>query len=134
MTAITIVDNESITVQCLPERGIIYHTIHAPIGGQPLRDALLAGSEALKEHRATKWLSDDRKNGPLSAEDAEWGSTVWHRQTIALGWKYWALVVPEALEAAGAMSPVIDSLYALGLRMRVFSKLEDAFAWLDSVE
>ncbi|MCE7947631.1 MAG: hypothetical protein DYG88_09410 [Chloroflexi bacterium CFX4] len=133
MTAITIVDTDFITIQYLPDKKIIYHVIHSPISGQPLRDALLAGTAALKQYGATKWLSDDRKNGPLSPEDAEWG-VAWNRQTVALGWKYWAIVVPEAIEAAGSMSPVIDNLYRMGVQMRVFSQLEDAFAWLDSVE
>lgn len=133
MAFITIVDNESITVQYLPDKKIIYHTVHKPISGQPLREALWAGTQALRQYGATKWLSDDRKNGPLSPEDAEWG-VEWSRQTVASGWKYWAIVVPEAIEAAGSLSPAISSLHQLGLQMRIFSLLEDAFAWLDSVE
>ncbi len=133
MRSITIIDNESITIQYLPDKKIIYHTIHKPISGQPLREALMAGTEALRQYGATKWLSDDRKNGPLPPEDAEWG-VAWNRQTVAVGWKYWAIVVPKTIEAAGSMSPAISSLYDLGLQMRVFSQLEDAFAWLESVE
>jgi hypothetical protein len=133
LTAITIIDNESITIQYLPDKKIIYHTVHKPVSGQPLRDALMEGTKALRQYGAAKWLSDDRKNGPLSTEDAAWG-VAWNRQTVAAGWKYWAIVVPKTIEAAGSMSPVIDNLYRLGVQMRVFSQLEDAFAWLDSVE
>ncbi len=134
MAPITIVDTEFITIQYLPDKKIIYHTVHKPISGQPLREALIAGTEALQQYGATKWLSDDRKNGPLPLEDAEWGFNVWNRQAVSVGWEYWALVVPEAIEAAGSMTPVIDNLYQLGLRMRVFTKLEDAFEWLESLE
>jgi hypothetical protein len=134
VTPLTIVDTAYITIQYLPDKKMIYHVMHKPVSGQPLRDALMEGTEALRQYGVTKWLSDDRKGGPLPPEDAEWGFNVWNRRTVEMGWKYWALVVPEAIEAAGSMMPVIDSLYQLGLRMRVFTKLEDAFAWLDSVE
>lgn len=134
MEFITVVNNEFISVQYLPDKKIIYHVIHQPISGQPLRDALDAGTEALQRYGATKWLSDDRKNGPLPPEDAEWGFTVWQPRTIKSGWKYWALVVPKAIEAAGSMVPVMENLYELGLRMRVFTDVDEAFTWLDSFE
>lgn len=134
MSPIIIVENEYITVQYLPDKKIIYHTIHKPIDGQPLKDALNAGTDALEEYRACKWLSDDRKNGPLSPEMMEWGRNTWDIRTIAAGWKYWADVVPEAIANAGTMVPVVDALYELGLRMMVFTDLEKAFAWLDRFE
>ncbi len=37
MANITIAENEYISVEYMPERGVIYHTVHKPIGGQPLR-------------------------------------------------------------------------------------------------
>ncbi|PJF31778.1 MAG: hypothetical protein CUN51_02220 [Candidatus Thermofonsia Clade 1 bacterium] len=134
MQSITVVENKFISVQYLPDKKIIYHVIHQPISGQPLRDALNAGTEALQRYGATKWLSDDRENGPLPLEDAEWGFAVWQPRTIKLGWKYWALVVPEAIEAAGSMVSIMENLYELGLRMRVFTDVEEALAWLDSFE
>ncbi|GAB4508300.1 MAG: hypothetical protein OHK0046_00300 [Anaerolineae bacterium] len=130
----TIVENEYITLVYLPEKGVIYHTIHQPVEGQPLRDALLKGTAFLREHGVTKWLSDDRKNGPLSPEDAAWGIENWNQQTIEAGWKYWANVVPKEVEAAGSLTPTMNSLYEMGLRMMVFSSLEEAFEWLDSLE
>ncbi len=129
----TIVANDSITVEYLPDRGIIYHTVHKPISGQPLRDALNKGANFLREHHVTKWLSDDRKNGPLPQEDADWGFNDWNHRMINYGWKYWALVVPAELDAAGTMTPVIENLYQLGLRMMVFTDLKQAFEWLDSL-
>ena len=134
MSPIIIVDNEYITVQYLPDKKIIYHSIHKPVDGQLLKDALNAGTDALEKYGACKWLSDDRKNGPLSPEMMEWGRNTWDVRTIAAGWKYWADVVPEALANAGTMIPVVEALYELGLRMMVFTDLEKAIAWLDSVE
>jgi len=133
MSEIFIVDNENITVKCIPEKKLIYHIIHQPFSGQPFRDAINAGTEALKMYGATKWLSDDRKNGPLSQEDAEWGFTDWNPRAIRAGWKYWAMVVPESVVAAGSLAPTIEDLYRLGLRVMVFSDVDRAMAWLDKM-
>jgi hypothetical protein len=131
---IIVVDNEYITLRCLPDKKTIYHTIHRPVSGQIFRDALDAGTEALKKYGACKWLSDDRKNGPLAPEDVEWGFNDWNPRTIAAGWKYWALVVPPEVVAAGSLIPTIESLYKLGLRVMAFADLEEAIQWLDRME
>lgn len=134
MAPVTIVENEYITVQYIPEKQMIYHTVHKPITDtQLLKDALNAGTDALKKYGVYKWLSDDRKNGPLPPEVVEWGFEDWDPRTIAAGWRYWANVVPKELAAAGALMPVMEALFAMGLRMMVFSDLETATAWLDSV-
>jgi hypothetical protein len=135
MTEITIVDNEYITLNYMPDKGMLYHTVHKPISGQPLRDALLAGYEAIQKYGVSKWLSDDRKNGPMTQEDREWGNENLNRRAAEIGWKYWALVVPEAVVAAGSMLPTIEALWELGkLRMRVFSNTQEAIEWLDSID
>jgi hypothetical protein len=133
MAEVVIVDNEFITVRYLDDKRIIYHTVHKPIAGQPLRDALVAGTEAMKTYGACKWLSDDRLNGPLTQEDIEWGFNNWNLPTIKAGWKFWALVVPTELIAAGSLTFTINSLYDLGLRVMAFDNLEEAMAWLDKM-
>src|SRR5512146_773314 len=107
---INIVDNEYITLRYLPDKKVIYHTVHKPIADQPLREALDAGGAALKQYGACKWLSDDRLNGPLSPEVLEWSDKDWQPRTIAGGWKYWANVVPTELVAAGTLMPLINAL------------------------
>jgi hypothetical protein len=129
-----ILDNEYITISYLPDKNTIYHTVHKPISGQPLREALLTGFQALQDLGCCKWLSDDRKNGPMSDEDREWGEININRRSLEAGWKYWALVVPEALLAAGSMAPTIEAMHTLGLRMMVFTTVEDGFRWLDQFE
>jgi len=128
------VDNEYITVEYVPEKKMVHHIIHQPVGGQIFRDALNAGTETLRQNGACKWLSDDRKNGPLSREDAEWGFNDWNRRTIEVGWKYWALVVPPEVAAAGSLIPTMEALFELGLRMMVFTDVEAAEEWLDGLE
>lgn len=132
MPAISVADNEYITLKCIPEKQLITHIIHKPIGSAELREALLAGTAALKEHKATKWLSDDRLNGPLAQEDVEWGFNIWNRLTIDAGWKYWALVVQKEVIAAGSMTQTIEALFDMGLRVMLFESAEEAMEWLDS--
>ena len=86
MSDIIIVDNEFITVRYLDDKKIIYHTIHKPVPTPYLSAATNAGTDALEKYGACKWLSDDRKNGPLSPETMEYGRTVWIPRTIAAGW------------------------------------------------
>ena len=130
MSIVTIIDNDHITVEYDFDRKIVQHVVHQPIGGDVLHEALEAGTEALREYGACKWLSDDRKNGPISQEEAEWGDA-WGQRTIESGWKYWAMVVPEEIVAAGSMAPAIEDFYERGLRVMVFSNREDALAWLE---
>lgn len=134
MQPITVVDNEYITLQYLPDKKCIYHVVHKPIPHLSLVDALNAGSEALKKYGVCKWLSDDRLNGPLAKESQEFGFNEWGPRTIKDGWKYWANVVPKELIAAGALAPVMTAYFGLGLRLQVFSSVEEALQWLDSLE
>jgi hypothetical protein len=128
-----IVDNEFITVQYLPDKKIIYHTVHKPIDYKQFTDAVYAGSEVLMANGACKWLSDDRKNGPLP-EAMRTGAKDWGAGLIAAGWKYWANVVPEETAAARTLVPVVDALFDLGLHLMVSTNLEEAFQWLENVE
>ncbi len=134
MAPVIIVDNEYITLQYLPDKKTIHHTIHQPIPNQALKDALDAGTKALRENGGCKWLSDDRKNGPLSDELQAWGTNHWIPLTIAAGWKYWANVVPEGLAAAGTLVEPMRILFDLGLRMMVFTHVDEAMRWLDGLE
>lgn len=133
MDDIVIIDNEYITLVYHAQSKIIHHTIHQPITGQPLRDAVNKGTETLAKYGACKWLSDDRKNGPLSKEDAEWGFNDWNPRTIKAGWKYWANVIPYELYAAGSLNPMMENLRTQGLEMRVFIDVDKAMEWLLSV-
>ena len=133
MEPIIIVSNDRITVEYLPDHKTIYHTVHKPIHGEALREVMYAGADYLEQNGVTKWLSDDRKNGAIPEEDAAWGKE-WNQHMIDCGWKYWANVIPAELHAAGSLQPAIEDLYARGLRMNVFTSVEQALEWLDKME
>lgn len=136
MPTIPIYNSEYITVEYWPDNKLIYHVIHQPMSGQlPMfKEALNAGTAALEKYKVNKWLSDDRKNDALTPEGNEWSFTNWQPRTLQAGWKYWGLVVPEMLVAAGTLKPVIEHLFELGLRMMVFTNVEEAVEWLSKFE
>lgn len=136
MTKITLYDSPYITVEYWEDHQLIYHTVHQPLSQQLaiFKEALNAGTDGLEKYKVHKWLSDDRKNDALTPEGNEWSFNVWQPRTIQAGWKYWAIVVPEDMAAAGTFMPVIDMLFERGLRMMVFSDLDLAIAALGKIK
>lgn len=136
MQNVTIYDSEYITVEYWPHKKLIYHKIHKPLGDhlEVFKEALNAGSAALEKYKLTKWLSDDRANDSLTEEGNEWTLKDWQPRTMKAGWKYWAGIVPQDVIAAGSLIPVMEIMFELGLRMMVFTDIEQAIAWLDKVE
>lgn len=132
MLTTTLLDNDQVTLLYYPEHRMVHHTIHQTPATPMLREMLNLGTEALRENRADKWLSDDRKLGGLTEEDNRWGEEVWFPQTQAAGWKYWALVVPDGDEARGSMIKLVQHYNSQGVVTRVFVDLEQALEWLKS--
>ncbi len=135
MTNVTLVKNEYVTLQYIPGKAMLFHVCHKPISGQPLRDLLLTGLSALQEYGISKWLSDDRLNGPMTHEDYQWGREHITKAAPAYGWKYWALVIPQDLLATESMAPVLTEVWELGqLKAEVFADIESAMIWLESIK
>jgi hypothetical protein len=130
----TVISNEYATLRYYPDKKIVYHTFHKPIGGEEFRKILSRGAELLKEKNASKWLSDDRENMALSPEDTEWSKTEWFPTALKNGWKYWALVVPDDFKARVNMKEFIDTYFKLGVRCMVCVKPEEAMKWLEKVD
>lgn len=113
-----------------PAPGIVHHEILRPIHGEEFRRLLLRGTEVLKQHHATRWLSDERKNAPLSREDGLWTQEVWLPPMLEAGWKIWAMVQPESPEGQQDSQRYTDWGAPLGLRVKLFADPDDALAWL----
>lgn len=127
-------ESPQITVWCDPEDGCIHHQIHSYCFGPAFRDALNAGTDALIEHGCTKWLSDDRNNGPLSPDDATWATSQWFPRTRAGGWTHWAMVKPHAVVAQLNVQQFIDLYRTKGVTVEVFTELDKAQRWLDQAK
>ncbi len=129
----TIVENEKITLVFHEADGIVQHTIHQPIEGDDFRSVLIRGSEIFEEYKATKWLSDDRANGPFNEEDTDWSVNVWSKKVVAAGWKHWALVLPEDVIGKLTLQGIVDFYADMGVTVQIFSDPAEAMTWLKSV-
>ena len=132
MAAVTILDNEDVSMWYYPETKILHHQMHKFVCGQPFRDALMKGADVFQKYGAQKWLSDDRATPALSKEDLEWGDTVWFPRVAKLGWKYWAIVMPEKIIGQMTMKKLAEKYSAQGVTTKMFSNPDAAREWLES--
>jgi hypothetical protein len=127
----TIVDNERVALRYYPRSRIVHHELRGFVHGQDFRGLLEKGLELFVKHRAIKWLSDDRANGPVKPEDSEWALTSWAPRVMAAGWKFWAVVMPEKVLGQMNMRRKIDSYGRRGITAKAFADPEEAMIWLE---
>lgn len=132
MSKMTIIDNDYLNLWVYPDKKIVHHQFHKFIYGQPFRDGLMAGAAAMQKHGIHKWLSDDRKNSAVPAEDLEWSQQVWVPQVMQAGWEYWAVVLPERAVGQMNMKRHIQTFKEMGVTVQVFDDPEAAMHWLES--
>jgi hypothetical protein len=128
---ITQLENDYATIWYYPDEGIIHHRFLQPISGETFQTVLMTGLHLMREHKATKWLSDDRNNSNLPAEDSAWSQDYWLPRAAGAGWKYWAMLLP--LKARGRIN--VDRLIAFvaekyAINIRTFSDDDEAWHWL----
>jgi hypothetical protein len=126
----TIIDNEYVTLKYYPDRGIVYHRFHQFVFGDEFRSALDKGTETLQRYGATKWLSDNRERGALPTNDMEWTHNDWFPRTVKVGWKHWALVMPEKMIGQISMQRAVDYYSSQGVNVQVFTDPDAALQWL----
>lgn len=130
MNRLAILESDQVNVWCVPALKLIHHEMASHCHSEPFRNALTAGTDALLEHGCTGWLSDDRNNGPLSPEDAEWAKTVWFPRTRAAGWTHWAMVKPKSVISQLNVQQFIDLYGTQGITVRIFEEPDAALSWL----
>ena len=127
-------DNEVATLWYYPDEGIVHHHFKKYAYGSHFRDTLEKGSEIFEQRGADKWLSDDRNNGALRAEDGEWGESVWVPRVMAAGWKAWAMVLPEKVIGKMNAKKYIELNASRGITVEIFSDPDEALKWLASFD
>jgi hypothetical protein len=126
-----IIDTPAAVLRYHPGPKIVHHELRRFVHGAEFRAVLEKGLELFIAHRACKWLSDDRGNGPLTPQDAEWAETEWGPRVVAAGWKLWAVVMPTKVTGQMNMRRKM-SLYAdQGVTVQSFASPEEALAWLE---
>lgn len=126
----TLIETPRMSLWYLPDDRIIHHQMHQYPGQETLEEVLLRGLEAMKEHGAQKWLSDDRAGGAVPRSHHEWGDQVWAPQAIAAGWKYWALLPPEQALGHANMTRLVQVYAGKGVTVKIFSEPSQAQLWL----
>lgn len=130
MSAELILETPRMSLLFHPRDRIVQHEMHQYPGRETLEAMLLRGLELLKEHGASKWLSDDRNGGALPRSHHEWGENVWAPQAIAAGWKYWALLPPAEAIGNSNMWRLVEAYAAKGVTVEIFRDVQAAYRWL----
>jgi hypothetical protein len=128
----SILDTEAVCLVYHPLTKIVHHEIRRFVHGAEFRDILEQGLKAFRKHGAYKWLSDNRRNGPLKPADGDWAVTNWGPRVMAAGWKYWAVVMPEKVIAQMNMRRWIDTYAEKGVTVQAFTDPDEAMAWLEA--
>lgn len=129
-----VIDNDYASLIYYPDYKIVHHSFKKPIGGEAFRSVLIRGIELLKQHGATKWLSDDRANSALPEEDAKWGTEWWFPHAQAVGWKHWGLIVPDDTLGRIDMSKFVFDFAQKGVRVALFPEPAKGLDWLISLQ
>jgi hypothetical protein len=128
---ITKIENEHAFLWYYPNQRIIHHQFLQPISGEAFQSVLMAGLDLMREHGAEKWLSDDRKNSILPAEDSAWSQDYWLPRAYQAGWKYWAVLPPAKARGRINMQRLMDFIgEQRKVKVQVFSDPDDAWQWL----
>ena len=131
---VTVLNNEFATVWYHPDGKIVHHQFHKFIFGQAFRDVLTRGAEIFEQYGANKWLSDDRSNSALPADDSEWAINTWNPRVLNSGWTHWAVVMPEKVIGQMNMQRFIEMYSEMGVTVKAFTDPDEALAWLKSEE
>jgi hypothetical protein len=131
MEKITLFENECATLVYYPDAKVVHNTFRGHPEGKQFRDAFNAGVEAMKKYGGAKWLSDDREcTVAFPPEDQEWADNDWFPRMVQVGWKMWAMVVPNEIKSRINMVDVVDKMFDRGIKVAVFSDFDEAFQWL----
>jgi hypothetical protein len=126
-------DSDLLSVWVYPARRLVHHQMKTFCFGKDFRDGLTRGIEAMAQHQATKWLSDDRLNGALPPEDSDWATQEWFPRARAVGWKHWAVVQPTKIIGQVNVARFVKLYAELGIDAQLFGELDEAMRWLDGL-
>jgi hypothetical protein len=129
---VTVLDTPQVALWYYPEDRIIHHEIKQFLSGKSLRDFLRTVAGLFEQHRAEKWLSDDRRVPVIRPGDIDWGDADWFPRAASAGWKYWAIVRPEKLVGQAVMRELSEKYARHGVTSEWFNDPADALWWLQS--
>lgn len=126
----TIINTARMSLYYHPIEKVIHHEMHSYPGLDTLEQVLMGGLELMKQHKAVKWLSDDRKGGAVPKSHHEWGDAVWSPQAVKAGWRYWALLPPSDALGSANMKRLVKVYAKRGVTVEMFTEYDEAMDWL----
>jgi hypothetical protein len=130
-TRTTLIENEYAYLWYYPEERIIHHQFLQPVADEEFQSVLRTGLRLMQEHGAQKWLSDDRNNSILSAEDSAWSQDFWLPRAYQAGWKYWAVLPPVKARGKINMKRLMEYVGEhRRVDIKIFSDPDEAWQWL----
>ncbi len=130
-TQLTLIESEYACLWHYPEEGIVHHRLLQPVSSDTFRNVLMTGLGLMTEHGARKWLSDDRGNSILSADDSAWSQEYWLPRALGAGWKCWAVLPPTRARGQLNMARLMEFVGEMsGVRIEIFSDPDEAWRWL----
>ena len=87
--------------------------------------------DALREHRATRCLSDSRKRRVVQPEAQQALVQSWLPKAVALGLKRLAIVLPVSQVALSTVESMLPA-YRERVETHTFATVEEAAAWLSA--
>lgn len=125
-----VLKNDHITLWYYPELKIVHHQMVQAPTSKEFRELLDKGAETLERFRAIKWMSDDRGNTLLRPDDEQWADKEWLPRVLRAGFKFWAIVLPEAAIGKLNMQRLAAQHGRHGILSRIESMPGPAFNWL----
>jgi hypothetical protein len=128
---ITKIENDYANLWYYPDEKIIHHKFLQPIYGENFQSVLTTGLDLMREHGARKWLSDDRLNSILPAQDSAWSQDHWLPLAYQAGWKYWAVLPPVKARGRINMARLMAFVgKRKSMKIEIFSDPDEAWLWL----
>ncbi|MEO1286902.1 MAG: hypothetical protein AAFV93_03980 [Chloroflexota bacterium] len=129
-----IVTDENMHLEYLEDSAIYLERFKTELELDLMRKALPIAREEIDKHQFTRWITDARAISGMSPEAAQWILTEWLPNMQDTTWRYWALVVPEALVGRMQMMQFMQAVSDLGIQIRTFTTMEDAQDWVTNIE
>jgi hypothetical protein len=129
-SADTYVDTPYLSIRWDSVHNHVHSEWRAFANSAELRAALLTGIQAIRDHRATAYVSDARKFRVIVRDDQEWIKEKWMPLAVGAGLKRIAFVTA----ATGLGKVMIEDVSGLvnhgGLQSRTFDSMTAARKWV----
>ena len=98
--------------------------------GDAFKEGLEKGLELVKAKRATRWVGDVRKLGPVKLDDQEWVNTNWFPRLLGAGLTHMAIVMPEKAITKMSVGRIMQKVEGTNLVTVNVATPDEGLAWV----